>query len=98
MMFELKVRTCCSIHHVPVSTSIRRLSLSPSYICMMDKIGDKIGEGYCYLTCNSGIASPIFGNSQSHIVMGCNSQSHIWYLTAPPVTVLVTVELVEVVD
>jgi hypothetical protein len=42
MMFELKVRTCCSIHHVPVSTSIRRLSLSPSYTCMMDKIGDRM--------------------------------------------------------
>jgi hypothetical protein len=39
MMFKLKVRTCCCIHHVPVFTSIRRLSLSPSYTCMMDKMG-----------------------------------------------------------
>ena len=74
MMFELKVRTCCSIHHVPVSTSIRRLSLSPSYTCMMDKIG----EG-C-------VSYAVIIND--YAVIGL---SHNWYLTAPLVTVLVTV-------
>jgi hypothetical protein len=42
MMFELKVRTCCYIHYVPVFASIQRLSLSPSYSRMMDKIVDRM--------------------------------------------------------